>query len=72
MPLDGRPARLRQMTDEEIDRVIMQGSPFAMPGLQPQPVPERRALPLADMLRGLLALAALFGAVAGFGVIVLG
>jgi hypothetical protein len=35
MPLDGRPARsrpaARQMTDEEIDRVIMEGSPFAMP-----------------------------------------
>lgn len=72
MPFDGRPARPRPMTDEEIDRVIMRGSPFAMPGGPSHAVRRPRTLALGDMLRALFALAVVVGTVAGLGTILVG
>jgi hypothetical protein len=72
MPLDARPSRQRSLTDDEIDRLIMQGSPFAMPAVVRAGTPAPRAMELGDVLRGLFALAMVFGAVAGIGVVMLG
>ena len=71
MPLDGRPTRRRIETDEELDRAIMAGSPFAMPMPEPQ-ARGRAALPLADLLRAFTALALVFAVVAGIGVVIMG
>ncbi len=73
MPLDGRSRshRHRYNTDEELDRAIMAGSPFAMPA--PQARPDRRsAMALGDLLRALTALAMVFAVVAGIGVVFAG
>lgn len=74
MPLDGRPLRPhRYMTDEEIDRVIMEGSPFAIHGALPRgTTPPRRTLGFGDVLRGLLGLAMVFGVVACIGAAMMG
>ncbi len=71
MPLDGRPARRRYENDDDMDRAIMAGSPFAMPA--PQARPETRsAMPAGDLLRALTALGMVFAIVAGIGVVIMG
>jgi hypothetical protein len=71
MPLDGRPARLLPENDEELDRAIMAGSPFAMPAPQAK-APVRNAMPAGDLLRALMALGLVFALVAGIGVVMMG
>ncbi len=76
MPLDGRPAphrsaRHRYDSDEELDRAIMAGSPFAMP-MPESKAPVRNALALGDLMRAFAALAVVFAVVAGIGVVIMG
>ncbi len=71
MPLDGRPARHRYDSDDELDRAIMANSPFAMPAPAGRPQ-VRNAMPLGDLLRALTALAMVFAVVAGIGVVITG
>jgi hypothetical protein len=76
MPPDGRPAphrriRQRQDNDEDLDRAIMAGSPFAMPMPQAN-APVRSAMALGDLLRAFTALVMVFAVVAGIGIVILG
>ena len=69
MPLDGRSARQRYETDDDLDRAIMAGSPFAMPAPQAQ-AKARGVMAVGDLLRALTALAMVFIVVAGIGVVI--
>ena len=62
MPLDGKTARFQTPEDVELDRAIMRGSPFAPP--EAPPGGAKPDMPWGDFIRGLMALMAVFLAIA--------